>query len=653
MTLLRQLVLMIVTLFTVLFIGIVSINVHNTRNILNGELETVSQDAATSLGLSISTHLAKKETVIVESMANAVFDSGYYQRVLIADVGGNPVVNLYQPVMESMAPSWFIDFFPLRTPEGYALIMDGYIQAGSVTIVPNPGMAYAELWGSCVKYFFLFLVTFSISAALGVVALFYLLRPLKQVEEQANAISNREYLIQPKLPWTRELRRVVESMNLMTGKVRDMFAEQNATLERLRDDAYQDEITGLANRSYFEMQLRHFIASEEEFASGALIFVGAEQLEALNRLKGFQAGNAFLIGIANIMKMTLDKYAITSGFAARLSGPSFAMVVPDVDAQTVRAIVKYMTTQITELALSGLSLSGDVAHIGVSIYKDQNFGQLLSEADRALRTAQLQGPNAAHIQEVQTGDKKSERTATQWIELLKHVLNEGDFVLYSQPTYDFENMDAPIHSEIYLRIKSEEGEIIPAGVFMPMVHRLGMGVDLDKVVISELISRLKTQYVGALCMNLMPESLGDLEFLDWMYKKFSANPREATKIFLEFSDYAVSRNVASMQAWISRLSPLGVKFGVDRFGKGGAPVSYLNNLKIAYIKVDGSFIRGIEQSRENQAFVESLVNLAHGLDIHVIADSMENDEEMAMAKRLRINGAQGYGVAMPALWENA
>ncbi len=651
MTLLRQLIIVIVTIFILLFMGIFAINVHNTRDFLNSQLETVSQDTATSLGLTLSPHMIEEDAVVVESLASAVFDSGYYQEVLVLDMNNKPLVDLKQPVPPAQAPAWFVKLFPLETPVGKAMIMSGWQQAGSIQIRANPGMAYANLWDSSVESFYCFLAASVLAVGLGMLAMYYLLKPLRAVENQAIAVSNREYPIQAKLPWTRELRRVVEAMNLMSAKVREMFSEQNATIDRLRNDTYRDALTELANRTYFEMQLRHLLNSEAEFGNGALIFLEVCHIEQINQQAGYKAGNALLVGVGRLIQSKLNQFAIVNGFVARLSGPGFAVVISDVPNKIARDFSSNLANSLLDLHKNGLTQFTEIGHVGLAMYRGQSFSQFLSEADRALRTAQLVGVNAFYQHEQAESALLIERTATEWTALLRHALDKRLFVFYHQPVKSLGEPSVTTQYEVLLRIRMPDGEIMPAGVFVPMVHRLGMGQEFDRVVVDEVIARLKENKRAIVAINLMPESLGNAEFVEWMFEKLDANRPQASRICLEVSEYAVSKELPAMQALIKRIAPTGAKFGIDRFGKGFGSTEYLHALRIEYIKIDGSFIRGIDDSLENQYYVESLVNLARMHDIRVIAESVETAAEMEKVHALRVDAVQGYGVKRPEEWK--
>jgi LapD/MoxY periplasmic domain/Diguanylate cyclase, GGDEF domain len=330
MTLLRQLILVIVTLFILLFAGTFTISVHNTQKYLSAQLQTIAQDTATSLGLTLSPHFVSNEMIVVESMVSAVFDSGYYREVIINDMDGKPIVERIAPVEIEGIPDWFIRFVPLETPRGESLIMAGWQQAGTITVAANPGQAYITLWNNSVYSFWWFFGSSLLAFGLGVIALRIVLRPLHAVEEQAKAICDREYPVQKKVPWTLELRSVVAAMNRMTMKVRDMFQEQADAMERIRAENFRDQVTGLANRKYFDMQLRHLLADKETFHTGALILLQIKDLKRINDELGYIKTDALIAEMANLIKARCEALPNVESFAAHVAGADFAIVLSNV-----------------------------------------------------------------------------------------------------------------------------------------------------------------------------------------------------------------------------------------------------------------------------------------------------------------------------------
>ncbi len=226
MTLYRQLLLFTLFLFSVLLSGVWIEKLYSTRSFLVNQLASHAQDTATSLGLSLSPVLAAGDISSADTMMNAVFDRGYYRRISLKDVYGKMISEKTLRVEFEGVPDWFVNLIPIETPVAEALIMAGWNQAGKLYVESHPGYAYKTLWQTAVRISGYFLSTFILVLCFGALGLNLLLKPLKRLEQQAEAICRKEYSIQQELPKTRELRRVVISMIRMTAKVRDMFAEQ-------------------------------------------------------------------------------------------------------------------------------------------------------------------------------------------------------------------------------------------------------------------------------------------------------------------------------------------------------------------------------------------------------------------------------------------
>ena len=653
MTLLRQLIVVIVTLFIFIFFGSVLINIHNTRSYLNNQLQNISEDTATSMGLSLSPHMAKGEMAIIESKINAISDSGYYREVVLSDINGKAIIERIQPVVIKGVPAWFVNWVSLETPRGEAQIMAGWKQSGKIRISANPGYAYSSLWSNSVTSFWWFLGFSGFALLLGVIALRYILQPLRAVEAQAKAICNREFPVQDQIPWTLELRNVVTAMNLMSTKVKEMFKEQADAMERLRADTYVDALTGLANRLYFDMQLSQLTKKRTSSSSNALIFIELDGFKSFNERKGYQAGDELLRGCGTLIGEVCKEVPDLDYFIARLSGANFAVVVHDVVEEDVRALAEKLGLSLIKLQERGLTDMSNVGHIGVAIHSGQSSVQLLSEADMALRTAQIKGSNAVHVSDSKAGDEFSSYSASHWMEVLSNVLAERRITLYRQPCLSCKDDTQVLQYEALLRIYGNDGKLIPANRIIPMAKHLHLTQNFDKQVVSETLARLGRPENANIVMavNLFPMSIQDSGFVAWLCDILRKHADVAPRIAFELTEHGATDNLDALRGWVERVAETGAKTGLDQVGKGFKSFSYLSTLKLDYIKIDGSYARCIHENKDNQFFVDSLVKFAHGLGIYVIAESVETREEWDALKSLRVNGVKGYGVGQPAKWD--
>ena len=461
MTLLRQLIFVIVTLFVLLFAGTFAISVHNTQSYLSEQLKTISQDTATSLGLTLSPHFADNEMIIVESMISAVFDSGYYREVTIRAIDGKPIVERVAPLRIEAVPAWFIRLFPLDTPGGEALIMAGWRQAGTIYVAASPGGAYATLWTNSVESFWWFLGASIATFLLGVLSLHFVLRPLRAVEAQAKAICDREYQVQTRIPWTLELRSVVQAMNRMTTKVKEMFEEQAEAMERIRAENYRDHLTGLANRRYFDMQLRYLIGAEERFLTGALILLEIKDLKHLNEQEGFSKVDALLEGCGKLIQEQCAKLSGIDHFSAHIAGADFAIILADVSEKDAEDFVERLMQALPRLHDTGLINAVDIGHAGVALYRGQSSTEFLAEADTALRAAQIKGANAWQVHRATGADTTQAHSASQWSEILRRILDQERIVLFTQAVRQVAGEATNHHHEILLRVVDDDGAVVP------------------------------------------------------------------------------------------------------------------------------------------------------------------------------------------------
>lgn len=656
MTLLRQLIIVIVVLFTLLFAGSMAINLHNTRGYLKNQMQGISQDMATSLGLSLSPHIAKGDLVAVESMINAISDSGYIREIVFADVTGKTVIEHIHPVAIKGVPAWFVNSITLETPRGEALIMAGWKKAGTIRISSNPGYAYSTLWNNSVAAFWWFLGFSGLAILLGVIALHYLLRPLRAMEAQAKAICNRDYTIQNETPWTLELRNVVTAMNMMSTKVKEMFKEQADAMERLRAETYIDTLTGLANRKYLDIQLSQITKERASSSTNALIFVELHEFKNFSERKGYQAGVELLRGCGALIEEICRETSNLNFFVARLGIANFAIVISDIVEESATAIAAKLGSSLIKLKERGLTDLNNIGHIGVAIHHGQAAEQLLSEADMALRTAQVNGPNAVHIntrKNIDGSDTSLHWSASHWMEVLSNVLTECRIVLHRQPCISCKDDTQILHYETLLRIYGDDGKLIPANVIIPMAKHLHLTQDFDKHVINDTLDRLMQPQNANVMMavNLFPASIQDSGFMTWLCDILRQYASVAPRIAFEITEHGATDNLDALRGWVERVAGTGAKTGLDQVGKGFKSFNYLSTLKLDYIKVDGSYTRDINENKDNQFFVDSLVKFAHGLGISVIAESVETIEERNALKNLRVDGVKGYGVAQPEKWD--
>ncbi|MDD3617985.1 MAG: EAL domain-containing protein [Desulfobulbaceae bacterium] len=648
MTLYRQLLIFTLVLFIVLFTGTWLAKLKTTRMFLIDQLESHAQDTATSLGLSISPYMAENDLTAVETMFNAVFDRGYYRAIQFINIEDKVVLERILPVRIEGIPEWFIHFVPLEAPRASAMVMAGWRQAGQVIVESHPGYAYKTLWETVVSTTLWYGIMGLAVITVGGMGLQFLLRPLRRVEHQADALCRRQYEIQENLPRTRELRTVVEAMNRMTYKIKEMFDEQARVAERLRKNAYSDSLTGLGNRRYLESQVAARLERDKGGAKGTFLLLQINDLQELNRQKGFQAGDDLLQRVAGRLRDLTQ--LVPHGALARLSGGDFGIFLPDAGLEDGRLIAQDLAREFAQLAVEQLTLTNNVGHVGGVTYdRKTDFGQLLSGADTALRAAQQSGTNAWQIDSLAGENDAAVRGQGRWKALLDQVLAEKNILLFVQKTVRSDDYDTILHYEVFSRIREESGGLLRAGMFIPLAERLGLVSALDRIVLEKAM-QIDAAKLGAdqLAVNISASSLKDPAFRDWVLQSLRTLPATAPKLRFEFVEYSAVQLLDTVRDFGAQIQQLGHGYGLDHFGHGFSNFGYLQSLRPDYVKIDRAYINEMTgRDTDSHFFVDSLTSVAHSLDILVIAEGVENEEQAALLRGLNLDGIQGHFIGQP------
>jgi diguanylate cyclase (GGDEF)-like protein len=521
--------------------------------------------------------------------------------------------------------------------------MAGWTQAGKLSVESHPGFAYQTMWDTMRRTSIYFLLAASTVLVLGGLGLRLLLKPLKRVELQAEAICRKEYHVQEKLPKTRELRQVVDSMNRMTIQVRDMFSRQAKIAERLRRKAYTDQLTGLGNRRYLTAQVEARLEAGQGAARGALLILQVDNLQKVNETDGFTAGDSLLQKVAAILKQETKIYKDIA--LSRLTGGDFAIFLSEISAADTYDTARKLSQEINRLALDNSSRSDNLAHIGGAIYEHTTtLPKLLSEADNALLAARRKGSHQWHVTLLSAAEDSVVKGKLWWKDTLEKVLEKDDIILFGQPVVSSEDQTRVLQEELLSRIALDSGEIVSAGIFVPLAERLQLISKFDKVVLRKIFEQKKAiADLKIIAVNLSPSSLCDAVFVDWILAELNQLPDKSTHIIFEFPEFGAVQYLDIMKLFSNKVRELGHAIGLDHFGQSFSNFGYLQSLRPEYVKIDRTFTKELEHDHgDSEFFIGALCGVAHSLGIRVIAEGVEQKEQVDKLLELDVDALQGY-----------
>jgi diguanylate cyclase (GGDEF)-like protein len=648
MTLYRQLLIFTFVLISILFTCTWIIKLQSTRTFLEDQLESHAQDTATSLGLSITPYIAEDDIATIETMINVVFDRGYYRTIRLTDLNGTTLIERTTAVVISDIPDWFIHAIPLKTPGASSLITAGWNQKGSLLVESHPGYAYKTLWEATSNMTKAFSITGFLALVLGALGLRILLLPLRRIEQQAENLCKKQYTFQEKLPKTRELRRVVVAMNSMTSKVKKMFDEQARVANRLRKDAYSDALTGLGNRRYLQGQVKARMARAGTDVKGAFLLAQVHNLLEINQAKGYQHGNQLLQKIAECIRKSTRH--LKNSALSHVSGGSFAIFLPDVIGEDARQVAAAIAKGFSQLATEDVGYPENLGHVGGVIYNQEtSLKQLLAEADQILSAAQNEGPNTWLVEPPSSDPTRTPRGEHEWKHILDQVLTNKTITLFSQSVVTSSDLRQVMHTEILARITLPTGQILNAGLFIPLAERMRRISSIDRLVLEKAMqvdtSKLNT---NELAVNISPSSLKEVSFTTWLLSSLKKLPPGAPKIIFEFAEFNATQELDILQDFAKTIKSLGHFIGLDHFGQSFANFGYLKSLQPKYVKIDRAFTDELKtEDSDSHFFIGSLASVAHSLDILVIAEGVEEEKQYQTLCDLNIDGIQGYYTDKP------
>lgn len=636
MSLFRRIWLTVIALTLVAFAGSLLVSINTARHYLEQQLRIKNIDNAGALALSIS-RTPDKDPVTLELLIAAQFDNGHYQSIRLLSPRGRPLAERHYAGAEFGAPAWFMALFPIRAEAGIAQVQNGWRQLGKVTVESHSRFAYRELWRGAQRLAGWFTLAGIAAGIASMLLLRLVTRPLSQVVAQAEAISQRRFISLPD-PKAKELRSVVQALNDMVARVRQMFANETSRLNALRHQVNHDPLTGLSNRHHFLNRLTVLLEGEEAATHGVLILVRLHGLAELYERLGHARIDRLVRDIASAVDGQRDAHP--TWLSGRLNEADFALLAPrQVEASP---LAQQVAGQIGSLLKEHWPDLGDLFHVGAALYeRGETPAALLANVDRVLAIAESKGENAWAASEDHKVPPDLAIPSEQWRRVLNQALAEQRVRLAIYPVVD--PAGGILHQEGLIRLQVEPGGgWIGAGDFMPVAARLKLTPALDLEIVR--LALADGTAVDPVALNLSAETISDWGAHNRLLALLRAHPERCRRLWLEVAEYGAFRHFEALKELYPQIKALGCQVGIEHFGHHFADIPMLADLGLDYVKVDSGFVRAIDQNPGNQEFLNGICQMAHNMGIRVIAEGVASDAEQATLARLGFDGWTGPAV---------
>ena len=427
-----------------------------------------------------------------------------------------------------------------------------------------------------------------------------------------------------------------------------------ALSQQLSYQARYDSLTGLINRYEFDCKAQ---AAIDDAASGGhahcLAYIDLDKFKIVNDTCGHAAGDLLLKQLADHLKAKVR----SSDSLARLGGDEFALLLMGCSLDKAYDIVNSMLQAVQDYCFTFedkiFKVGASIGLIEITTDKTHTLGDLLSRVDSACYAAKGDGGNRIHIYRTDDRLIEDRNSQMQWVSRINTTLQHNRFVLYMQPLAGLKMNDEQ-HCELLIRMQGDDGKLYPPGSFLPIAERYHLMPQIDRWVVNAaltIIARKGVAFNMVCAINLSGQSLSQEGFLDFVINQIKHHKVDAKQLCFEITETAVITHLNKARQFIQALRAIGCRFSLDDFGSGLSSFAYLKNLEVDIIKIDGMFVKAIVNNTIDRAMVESINNIGHVMGLQTIAEFAENGAIINILKEIGVDYAQGYGVAMPALFE--
>jgi diguanylate cyclase (GGDEF)-like protein len=407
-----------------------------------------------------------------------------------------------------------------------------------------------------------------------------------------------------------------------------------------------DGLTGAMNRAlivdHAQRLLGHMEKSRKPFA---ILLVALENLFALNRTYGYDAGDDIIVGLAARLRTNIR----VNDLVSRYAGNKFALLLENCDVEQARTTGQRLLDVIAQAPFE--TKVGDIpasARVGAVVApRDGRAASLLFQhAEEALDAARQRNGSRFVAYASSLARDNGRLHALQVADNVVSALNERRVELAFQPIVHAQTGETAFY-EALLRVRLADGSIVVPGEILPVAEKSGLVRLLDQRVLELALARLHQNPTLRVSVNASIATLRDPEWPDWLASAANVYPGVAERLTIEITESTMIDDFESMRQLIAACKRLGIKLAMDDFGAGHTSFRNLRQLDFDFVKIDGVFIRNIAKSADDRFFVRTLTDLARHLGLKIVAEWVEDEATAQILREWGVDYFQGsyFGVA--------
>jgi diguanylate cyclase (GGDEF)-like protein/PAS domain S-box-containing protein len=430
-------------------------------------------------------------------------------------------------------------------------------------------------------------------------------------------------------------------------------SKETRLFRQLSYQASHDALTDLINRREFENRLITALDGirGNPDKTHALLYLDLDQFKVVNDTFGHSAGDALLRQLSQLVHQNIR----STDVLARLGGDEYGILLERCSEERAMEVAESIRGAVEGYRFEWQdSFTTIRCSIGVVMVTSENadVAGLMSSADVACYSAKDMGRNKVHL--YKDVDASLRHEEMKWVSRISSAVEEDRLELYFQPIIGIgsDNSESRGHYELLLRMRDENGEIVGPDQFIPAAERYNLMSTLDRWVIREALSSLADREAEGearytIAINLSGTSLSEDRFLEDVITELQKQELPTGAICFEITETAAISNLSRVIHFMQTLKKLGCKFSLDDFGSGLSSFTYLKNLPVDYLKIDGQFISNVAEDSVDESMVKAISQVGHAMGIETIAERVETKQVLEKLGSLGVEFAQVYYIARP------
>jgi diguanylate cyclase (GGDEF)-like protein/PAS domain S-box-containing protein len=435
------------------------------------------------------------------------------------------------------------------------------------------------------------------------------------------------------------------------GTARDVTDRKEAE-DFINFQAYHDLLTRLPNRALFKDRLNLAITHARRNKQGlAVMFLDLDRFKVVNDTLGHAMGDRLLQSVS----IRLENCLREGDTLSRFGGDEFTLLLPDISSkEDVRIIARKVINVLKEPFMLGEHEVFVGVSVGIAMYKEAGTSveQLIQNADIAMYSVKGRGKDGYQFFSDSMNITSSNRLKLE--RDMRNALENEEFHVYYQPQINAKTNDI-IGVEALIRWHHPERGIIYPSEFLPLAEETKLIVELSEWVLKTACNEVK-QWIDdghshiRLAVNFSPTQVEHPRFVNMLFKQLKECDFPPGNLEIELTENVIMNDLKYMIQKLSNLADSGITIAIDDFGTGYSSLNYLHKLPIHTLKVDQSFVHGIQNSSNDACIVNAIISMAHGLKLNIVAEGVETEAQLEYLKQLGCQEIQGFffGRARPA-----